>query len=464
MKFICGNCKAKYQIADEKIGRRTLSMVCRQCGKEILIQPPQRASGEIAAPRAGHAQLAQMAAPAPSVLTADFHRQVIGGVREKQPFPAASEWHVAINDIPVGPMHREEVARKIALGAVTGDSLAWREGLDDWMPARNIPELAVLFLKPSSPPSAAAVSSDSVDHSYAALAPRPPEKPIQPAARSAAVPIGGRLDVPQTIDEFLPPIPLPAPNFEQIAVSPLSSETKVQPQQGQSWGPMFVMVCGGALIMMIGVVVGVKMLGNPSSDEKAEESESSASLESDGDRQGAGEIIKLELQEIGGEYEEEQAENQLKKSTATGQKSGAASASKGKALSKEEKAMLERMGGNLDQNPSQIVKLKSSSGAASSSQKSGLKAEQLAAVVGRGKQQLKRCYEAALRTNPSDETIRLDIDLTVGMSGTVTKMSTRGKSLGEMNDCIKRTIRMWRFPASGNETRTSFPVVFQPGV
>lgn len=464
MKFICGNCKAKYQIADEKIGRRTLSMVCRQCGKEILIQPPQRISGEIPAPLSGQARVAQMTST-PSVLTADFHRQVAGGVRENQPFAAASEWHVAINDIPVGPMHREEVARKIALGAVTGDSLAWREGLDDWMPAKSIPELAVLFIKPPSPPSAASRASSVVGQRYPAPPPKPAEELIRPAARSATVPIGGRIDVPQTVDEFLPPIPPPDPSFDEVAVSPLSSEAKVQPQQGQSWGPMFVMVCGGALIMMIGVVVGVKMLGSPSSSggDKEEQSESNTT-ENDTEGKRSGEVIELELQEIGGEFEEEGAANQQKKGSATGQKSGVATGSKGKALSQEEKAMLERMGGNFDQNPSQIVKLKSSKGRASNSNKGGLKAEQLAAVVSRGKQQLKRCYEAALRTNPSDETIRLDIDLTVGMSGTVTKMTARGKSLGDMNDCIKRTIRMWRFPTSGNETRTSFPVVFQPGV
>jgi hypothetical protein len=224
------------------------------------------------------------------------------------------------------------------------------------------------------------------------------------------------------------------------------------------------MVCGGALIMMIGVVVGVKMLGSSSGDKKETQSESGEASNDKDETQGTGEIIELELQEIGGVYEEEPEADQPKKGSATAQKGAVAAASKGKALSQEEKAMLERMGGNFGQNPSQIVKLKSSNSSASSSQKSGLKAEQLAAVVGRGKQQLKRCYEAALRSNPSDETIRLDIDLTVGMSGTVTKMSARGKSLGDMNDCIKRTIRMWRFPTSSNETRTSFPVVFQPGV
>jgi predicted Zn finger-like uncharacterized protein len=32
MKFLCGNCKAKYQIADEKASGKTLRMKCRRCG------------------------------------------------------------------------------------------------------------------------------------------------------------------------------------------------------------------------------------------------------------------------------------------------------------------------------------------------------------------------------------------------------------------------------------------------
>ena len=38
MKFLCGNCKAKYQIADVKIAGRTLRMKCRRCGHDIIIK------------------------------------------------------------------------------------------------------------------------------------------------------------------------------------------------------------------------------------------------------------------------------------------------------------------------------------------------------------------------------------------------------------------------------------------
>ena len=38
MKFLCDNCKAKYQIPDEKITGRTLRMKCRKCDHDIIIR------------------------------------------------------------------------------------------------------------------------------------------------------------------------------------------------------------------------------------------------------------------------------------------------------------------------------------------------------------------------------------------------------------------------------------------
>src|SRR5215470_14775469 len=37
MKFLCDNCKAKYQIGDEKVAGRTVRMKCRRCGHLITV-------------------------------------------------------------------------------------------------------------------------------------------------------------------------------------------------------------------------------------------------------------------------------------------------------------------------------------------------------------------------------------------------------------------------------------------
>src|SRR5262249_42315902 len=37
MKFLCDNCKAKYQIGDEKVAGKTVRMKCRRCGHAIVV-------------------------------------------------------------------------------------------------------------------------------------------------------------------------------------------------------------------------------------------------------------------------------------------------------------------------------------------------------------------------------------------------------------------------------------------
>src|SRR5262245_18733600 len=51
MKFICENCKAKYQIGDDKVAGRSVRMKCRRCGHLIQLA----AVGEAAAAGEGPA-------------------------------------------------------------------------------------------------------------------------------------------------------------------------------------------------------------------------------------------------------------------------------------------------------------------------------------------------------------------------------------------------------------------------
>jgi hypothetical protein len=462
MKFLCNHCKAKYQIADEKVQGRTLRMVCRQCGKEIIIQGPR--SGDSHAPRrSGSSQNV----PIPSsVLASDFRKQISTG-RERPVSPVAiAQWHVAINEVPVGPMRLDEVSRKIATGAVGPDSLVWREGLDDWQPAAQVPEIAALLAAVQMSDSVRASAYNEHTHAAPTLA-----DSNRPASRLSAMPIGGRqgADVPMSADELMASPAVAEGVSEALPVASIGRMREPEPSTRnlfQSWGVMFVMVCGGAFIMMIGVVLGVKYLGATERLERVTTTVEKAAPAQTRDESGA--VIVLETQEIDGQLT----------GTKGIQKSGAktkvlavadnktATTKNGKTLSAQEKDILDKMGGGLDRGLSGLRTASSNSASSNSSNQAtpgGLKAAQLAAVVSRGKLELQRCYESALRLNPSNETIRLDVDITVGLSGSVTAIKTRGKALGEMDTCIARTVRMWRFPNATEETRTTFPVVFQPG-
>jgi outer membrane biosynthesis protein TonB len=137
-------------------------------------------------------------------------------------------------------------------------------------------------------------------------------------------------------------------------------------------------------------------------------------------------------------------------------------AGSGSNLTAEQRAMLERMGGSLDQGPSLRAPGEGSK-ASSSGGQGQLTAEQLSGVVLNGRKNLQRCYETALRGASSQETVRLDVEIQVSPNGNVTKVQANGKGLPGMDDCITRTVKMWRFPKSGEVTETRFPVVFQPG-
>jgi hypothetical protein len=71
------------------------------------------------------------------------------------------EWHVSINDVPIGPIRLEEMAHKIDAGAVSEYSLVWRDGFSEWRPLATVPELmsALHERRHSGPPSRSSFSS-----------------------------------------------------------------------------------------------------------------------------------------------------------------------------------------------------------------------------------------------------------------------------------------------------------------
>lgn len=86
MKFLCDNCKAKYQIADEKLHGRAVQMKCRKCGHMIevpAIMAPSTAAGAPAAPSPA-ASAAPAAAPSAAAVAPPP-----GAARPPAPKPAA---------------------------------------------------------------------------------------------------------------------------------------------------------------------------------------------------------------------------------------------------------------------------------------------------------------------------------------------------------------------------------------
>ncbi len=243
MKFFCDQCKAKYQIADEKVVGKTVRMKCRKCGHVIELRAEVTESSVIAglAPMAARSSLHEPSADGPSdaviarpiaprpparpppkpnalatsltstkpaaprperlpggALAGAFKTNVQHDEESSAPFDMADlapgdDWYVAVNGVPVGPIRVAEVRRKAALGAVTEDSLVWQEGLDEWRPLKSFPDLAANVRE--------AAASGRIS-----MTPSPPEvrQSSHPAPRTTSVRTGPSSAVPSRTTSMRP--------------------------------------------------------------------------------------------------------------------------------------------------------------------------------------------------------------------------------------------------------------------
>lgn len=574
MKFLCDNCKAKYQIPDEKVSGRTLRMTCRKCGNDILIRGagvapsvvppaaapastpasvavpgpapvpsvakaavparapagapakapapaaavPKKAAGGVPAKAA--AASAKAPAPAadsvaaatgrPSALGADFRKKVgsdgqdAGSLRTSVPAappPAAEEWHVAINDVPVGPIRRDEIARKIGTGTITGDSLAWREGFDDWRPLRDIPQLASLLeqrRRPSVPPATRSAPSTS--------APRPSGPrtrsggsgaftlPASDRSSSNLVPLGGRAvapvappanvmpdsDAPE--DDFAldfkspssapPPAAAPvprAPRTAPVAVAaaapaavaatpaPRVSEAPRERESSQKtpvwvWG---MLVCG----IFFGVVLGMKGSEWFGTREPVVAAAPTATPEvADPVAPQPLEIPEAPAAVDAGVVAEAPAPTDTVRHGSPGTRPATTGGTMTTAPSANDAAFaaFESPTG-MTVTPTDLTSGMSAAAAPP------LEAAAVQRVVSNNRRQLQTCYERAARGQANPPRARMDVSVTVGRSGTVTAVSASGNDFGGLGACIEQSVRRWRFPASSDGGNTRFPVVFSAG-
>jgi predicted Zn finger-like uncharacterized protein len=274
VKFLCDQCKAKYQISDDKVAGKTVRMKCRKCGHLIEVRaavtetsvagamggggssasepPPPPGGGKAAAkpsvlPKSSLAtSLAQAKPPVPRPGAAGKDTGLSNAFKSSMQtkedeaalleLSSADEWYAAINGVPVGPIRIGELRRKAALGAVTDDSLVWQEGMEEWRPVKTIPELAALVREAALSGRVSLVTPEPPTGRGSVLPPAPsmrpgapaPQRPSPPrpasepprqgaaaaAARSNVVPITSRLATAERLEDA------PSPTSERLSIAP----------------------------------------------------------------------------------------------------------------------------------------------------------------------------------------------------------------------------------------------------
>jgi membrane protease subunit (stomatin/prohibitin family) len=68
------------------------------------------------------------------------------------PMPQPVQWYAAVGGQQVGPLTPEALQQQIQGGSVQAGTLVWRQGMPNWAPANQVPELAGMFSAGGPPP------------------------------------------------------------------------------------------------------------------------------------------------------------------------------------------------------------------------------------------------------------------------------------------------------------------------
>jgi hypothetical protein len=86
----------------------------------------------------------------------------------------------------------------------------------------------------------------------------------------------------------------------------------------------------------------------------------------------------------------------------------------------------------------------------------------IARVVNANKAGIKICYQRALLRDSTLTHGKIDVEVSIGISGRVKNVSIQGPaSFRALEPCIKDVLSRWVFPASSDEYGTGFSYVFQ---
>jgi predicted Zn finger-like uncharacterized protein len=233
MKITCQSCQAKYTIADEKVAGKTVKIKCKKCGATIVVNGAEAAAAA-PAPMGGAAPAPQQAyAAAPpgddddgEGATRVFAEGSGGGG------PGSVEWTVNVTDEDQRTMNAAQIVAEFARGLVTKDTYVWKDGMADWLPLSDVPELMAMcsVAAPAAPRPAAGMPA------VAAPAPAPAPAPVAAAPAPAYVPpaneaLGGTMIMAET------PTPLAASPVSPSAQQPAAARRKAPGGGVDLFGP-----------------------------------------------------------------------------------------------------------------------------------------------------------------------------------------------------------------------------------
>jgi len=350
----------------------------------------------------------------------------------------ADEWFVGINGVPVGPIKLAELRSKASSGAVTRESLVWRDGFEEWKPLGSFPELVAIVEESTS---SARASFEPFEHEDATVLATAIPKSLLDAATAA-----GAIRV-ETTESAAVTIPAAARPTSAQDMAELEQLAGLQRKGGLSFAQVFAM----AVAIMFGLTVGfVVFSGTEKTREvvKYVQVPTEAEKKSDQPATNAAEAEKTEETPEANAPTKGAGQQKTAKATTTGG---------------DKQTGLKGLSGlsGLAAGPSNGP----GSQATDSTAGRPLDSAAVQGTVRRYTSSVKRsCWQPALDTRDENAptSARVSVTITVAGSGAVQNVSTSGDPKGYrgLASCIARRVQGWQFPVSSGQTTVNVPFVF----
>lgn len=348
---------------------------------------------------------------------------LVGGDAGASDGASSDEWFVGINDVPVGPIRLAELRKRAILGAVTLDSMVWRDGLEAWRPLKTFPELV-------------AVLEESFSNVRASRAPLAPPQ-LGDAGAAAALNNGGAQAASLS----------PIAGTGQV----IASDDLVVAGLARARTPLAAWI---AIIVALafGLVLGFVFFSSQKPPETVVQIVEVPAKSG----QVPVAMVPPPPETAPSAGAAQNGTTKPKTGSKTGSKPDPA-ADKGGGL-----AGLKGLGGLT---PVPGGPGAPGPGGTTPSGGGQLDAGQIQATVGRYTGSVKRsCWQPALDSRDANAptSARVMVTIVVGPSGSVQNVSTAGEPRGYpgLASCIAGRVRAWQFPATGGTTTVNVPFVF----
>ncbi len=119
MRIICDSCGKKYVISDDKVRGKLFKIRCKKCSHVIVVHGTQEAAASV---------------ESATTKVYDY------GPGESAAADSGIEWFYVKDGEQAGPATAVEVEQHYAAGVIEDETYIWREGMNDWLRFREVPE------------------------------------------------------------------------------------------------------------------------------------------------------------------------------------------------------------------------------------------------------------------------------------------------------------------------------------